>query len=112
MPKPGAKQGERIQVGEQLDLPPRARKWLYNGCNMMILLQRVLPEVAAAEDLDAMDLDDDASEPTYEAILKPVVVGGYQLDLIKYQRGVLAGMKVRWQSPDLGQALLDSPLRK
>lgn len=108
MPKLGA----RIQVGEQLDLPPKARRWLFNGCNAMVLLQRILPEVASAEDLDAADIDDPSLTPSYVAIMKPVVVGGYELDLIKYQRGLFAGMPVRWHDPDMGVALLTSPLRK
>lgn len=108
---PKAKQGERRQSGEQFDLPPKAREWLYRSCNMSILVRRLLPEVTA-EQLDATSLDDETCTPTYDAILKPVVLDGSELDLVKYQRGVLAGMPVRWHDPDLGAALLLSPLRK
>ncbi len=102
-------QGERIQVGEQLDLPPKARRWLMNGCNLCILLQRVLPEADSMEQLEEAELED--ATPAFRAIVKPVVVGGYEYDNVKWQAGVITGVKVAWRDPDLGEALLRSPLR-
>ncbi len=112
-PIPGAKQGERYQCGEQLDLAYQPAKWLYNGANLLIMLARALVE---AESLDA--LEDATAEdvaPNYFALTRPVSIAGYTYsNLIKWQDGIFASTpetkRVKWNNPDLGAALLESPL--
>jgi hypothetical protein len=110
MPKPNGKQGERIQVGEQPNLPPLSRRWLYNSASLMLLLQRVVPE---ADSLEALEqADDEQLEPTYHAITRPCTIGGYDYaDVVKWQAGLL-DLRAVWREPDLGAALLVSPMRK
>lgn len=107
MPKPGSKQGERIQVGERLDLPPLAARWLMNGTNLCIYFGRALVDADTLEDLDTVEPEQVA--PSYYALTRAVTIGGYQYDLIKWQDGVITA-PVKWNDPDLGAALLGSPL--
>ena len=108
-PKPGSKQGERSQIGEQLDLPPKAARWLMNNANLCLYLGRILPDVQDINDLDAEDEPD--MVPFYFALTRPLSSGGgtYQYDLIKWQDGIIR-TRTKWNHPDLGAALLESPL--
>lgn len=110
MPKPGAKQGERIQVGEQPNLPPLSRRWLYNSANLMILFQRVDP---SAPDLESLEqATEEELAPSYHAITRPCTIADYTYgDIVKWQKGLIDA-KVVWREPDLGAALLASPMRK
>lgn len=122
MPKPGSKTRERIQTGETLDLPPKPLKWLLNNCNACFLLMRKLPEIGDLDDLDS-DSPPDIT-PTYFALTQPVNAAGFERDAIKWQDGIFAPVNpctprnarmpkdvhVKWNNPDLGAALLESPL--
>jgi len=120
IPKPNAKpgSGERVQVGERLDLAPLPMRWLMNGANCCLLLARQLVDVDDLETLDNVTPDEVA--PSYYALTRPVTVAGYQYDNVKWQSGVFRpidptkprshDVRVKWNDPDLGAALLESPL--
>jgi hypothetical protein len=118
VPKPGAKQGERIQVGERLDLAPLPMRWLMNGANCCLLLARQLVDVDSLEVLDQVEPEEVA--PSYYALTRAVTVAGYQYDNVKWQGNVFRAtdpanpqphdVRVKWNDPDLGAALLESPL--
>jgi|GEM_PF-5044941 len=125
IPKPNAAKGsgERIQVGERLDLAPLPMRWLMNGANCCLLLKRQLVDVDSLDQLDAVEPEDVA--PTYYALTRPVTIAGYEYDNVKWQDGIFRPTKrdaegkiiaqphdvrVKWNNPDLGAALLESPL--
>jgi hypothetical protein len=118
-PIPGSKQGERRQCGEQLDLSYQPAKWLYNWANCLIMLGRSLVEAESLDALEDVDVADVA--PAYYAITHPIKVLDYTYsNLIKWQDGIFRpaipgkpqphDVRVKWNNPDLGAALLESPL--
>lgn len=118
-PIPGSKQGERYQCGEQLDLAPLPAKWLYNGANLLIMLGRALVEAESLEALEGVSAEEVA--PAYYAITHPIkTTDSTYTNLIKWQDGIFRAadpakprphdVHVRWNNPDLGAALLESPL--
>jgi hypothetical protein len=124
MPKPGAKQGERVQVGERLDLPPKPCLWLMNGANMILYFGRILADagtITKAESLDALgDINRADVAPSYFALTAPIKVQEYLYECVKWQDNVFRpidpkkpqphDVQVVWRNPDLGAALLESPL--
>lgn len=126
IPKPGAKQGERIQVGEKLDLPPLPTRWLMNGANMILYFGRKLADVGTTPGMEAVDHLGDIQvvrtniAPHYFALTYPITHHGYVYECVKWQDNIFRkvdpaapkayDVQVVWHNPDLGQALLESPL--
>ena len=127
--RPGSKDiNDRLRMGLKMDVSGTIYNGLHRDGNAIVYLMTVLPDITAyigGEDMDEFDRNLDAlneatiagdisAAPMYCAITRRCAYNGDELRFIKHQDGLFEPrtVKIAWRSPDFGEALRTSPLRK
>lgn len=113
----GASMEDRRRVGLKLKLSADAATNLVDQSSVVLYLSRILPDFTPyANDVEKLGelIDSGAMSPTYYAVTRPCTWQGDELAFIKHQDGVYGEGKDRGLlvSPNLGQLIVNSPLRK
>lgn len=127
--RPGSKDiNDRLRMGLKMDVSGSVFTAVHRNANAVVYFMSVLPDISdsfTGETMEEFDANLDAlneatingepgAAPVYCAITRPRKYMGDELAFIKHQDNLFDNklVKVGWRSPDFGEALRTSPLRK
>lgn len=127
--RPGSKDlGDRMRMGLKMDLSSEPAKFIKREGNAIVYLGRVVrdvtpPDLSVFNDEDAFDEyaekariahQQGSLKPLYLGFFHPVKFLGDDVEFVKWQDGLFDPAKVGplKRNPNLGEMLLDSPLRR